>query len=252
MLLDEQLNAILTDFGVARIIGDVTALTGSGVAVGTPAYMAPEQWHGTEADARTDVYALAVMAYELLTARTPYVADTPPAMMYKHLHELPTPLRELRAEMPESIERVLLKGMAKNPDERFQTAGELAEAFHEALSGKVPKSVKIAPSTHSKPAKSTALTLSTPTLARPKAEAAQRRSQLPLLLGGVLIGVLAAILALLIGRSSGETVALSPLEDAAPLLSAFELSATATETPTATFTATATPTNTATFTPSPN
>ncbi len=271
VLLDEQLNAILTDFGVARIVGDVTALTGSGVAVGTPAYMAPEQWHGTEADARTDVYALAVMAYELLTARTPYVADTPPAMMYKHLHELPTPMRELRAEMPESIEQVLLKGMAKNPDERFQTAGELAEAFHEALSGKVPQSVKIAAPTRNKPAKSTSLTLSTPTLARPKAEAAQRRSQLPLLLGGVLIVVLTGIVALLAGRSGGETVALSPREDAAPLLSAFELSATPTETPTATFTVTATPTatftvtatptatftvtatptNTATFTPSP-
>jgi serine/threonine protein kinase len=250
VLLDEQLNAILTDFGVARIVGDVTALTGSGVAVGTPAYMAPEQWHGTEVDARTDLYTLAVLTYELLTARTPYIADTPPAMMYKHLHEQPTPLRDLRAELPTSIEQVLLKGMAKAPEERFQTAAEFAEAFQEAMTGKVPNSVKVSLPTRTKPAKPTAPVISTPTLARQKAAAAQNRSQLPLILGGLIVLALIGILALLVGRSGSDAAALSAAGDETTLQIAADLSPTATETPTATFTATATATFTATATPS--
>jgi serine/threonine protein kinase len=251
VLLDEQLNAILTDFGVARIVGDVTALTGSGVAVGTPAYMAPEQWHGTEVDARTDLYTLAVMAYELLTARTPYIADTPPAMMYKHLHEQPTPLRELRAELPASIEQVLLKGMAKAPEERFQTAAEFAEAFQEAMTGKVPNSIKVNLPPRTKSAKPTTPVISTPTLARQKAAAAQNRSQLPLILGGLIALALIGILALLVGRSGSDTPALSAAGSETSVQIAADLSPTATETPTATFTATATATFTATATETP-
>ncbi len=257
VLLDEQMNAILTDFGIARIVGDVTALTGSGMTMGTPAYMAPEQWHSGDVDARTDLYALAAIAYELLTARTPFVADTPPAMMYQHLHEAPPPLRELRPDLPASLEQVLLMGMAKQPEDRFQTAQAFSEAFQQALNGKVPQGVKASTAAPVKTVQSSPPRAGTPTLARQKAAAVQNRSQLPLLLGGVIVVAVIGIVALLIGRSGDGTTALSPVEDAMQGAVAVEVSATASHTPTPTFTATATvtpsatPTNTATPSPSP-
>jgi serine/threonine-protein kinase len=257
VLLDEQMNAILTDFGIARIVGDVTALTGSGMTMGTPAYMAPEQWHSGDVDARTDLYALAAIAYELLTARTPFVADTPPAMMYQHLHEAPPPLRELRPDLPASLEQVLLMGMAKQPEDRFQTAQAFSEAFQQALNGKLPQGVKASTAAPVKTAHSSPPRTGTPTLARQKAAAVQNRSQLPLLLGGVIVVAVIGIVALLIGRSGDGTTALSPVEDSLQGAVAVEVSATASHTPTPTFTATATvtpsatPTNTATPSPSP-
>ncbi len=261
VLLDEQMNAILTDFGIARIVGDVTALTGSGMTMGTPAYMAPEQWHSGEVDARTDLYALAAIAYELLTARTPFVADTPPAMMYQHLHELPPPLRELRPDLPASLEQVLLMGMAKQPEDRFQTAQAFSEAFQQALSGKLPQGVKASTAVPVKTSQSSSPRAGTPTLSHQKAAAVRNRSQLPLLLGGVIVVAVIGILALLIGRSGDGTTALSPVEDSLQGAVAAEASATASPTPTSTFTATATatatatpsatPTSTATPTPSP-
>ena len=144
VLLDQDNNAILSDFGIARIAGDMTRMTGSGMAMGTPAYMAPEQWYGRDVDARTDVYALTVMTYELLTGALPFTGDTPPALMYQHLNEQPPPIRRLRPDLPQSVEKVLIKGMAKRPEARFQSASEFASAFREALSGKTPKGVDIA------------------------------------------------------------------------------------------------------------
>jgi WD40 repeat protein len=144
VLLDQSNNAILSDFGIARIAGDMTRMTGSGMAMGTPAYMAPEQWYGRDVDARTDVYALTVMTYELLTGALPFTGDTPPALMYQHLNEQPPPIRRLRPDLPQSVEKVLIKGMAKRPEARFQSASEFASAFREALSGKTPKGVDVA------------------------------------------------------------------------------------------------------------
>ncbi|MCE7948672.1 MAG: serine/threonine protein kinase [Chloroflexi bacterium CFX4] len=239
VLLDEQMNAILTDFGIARIVGDVTALTGSGMAMGTPAYMAPEQWHSAEVDARTDLYALAAIAYELLTARTPFVADTPPAMMYQHLHEAPPPLRELRPDLPASLEQVLLMGMAKQPEERFQTAKEFVDAFQQAADGKLPPNVKVSPTLK----RSRTPRSGTPTLSHKKAVAAQGQNRLPLLFGGVILIALIGVLILLVGRSGNSNVALSP--------STPDSQAELAVLPTETATSTATPTNTATATPSP-
>ncbi len=243
VLLDEQMNAILTDFGIARIVGDVTALTGSGMAMGTPAYMAPEQWHSADVDARTDLYALAAIAYELLTARTPFVADTPPAMMYKHLHELPPPLRELRPDLPDSLEQVLLMGMAKQPEERFQTAKEFVDAFQQAAGGKLPPTVKVSPSTK----RSSTPRSGTPTLSHKKAAAAQGQNRLPLLFGGIILIALIGVLIFMIGRSGDGGIALSaPKSD-----SQAELAILPTETATETATPTHTATPTATHTPSP-
>src|SRR5215831_2656843 len=96
VLLDEANNAHLTDFGIAKILGETAGLTQSGVAMGTPAYMSPEQWQGQPLDARADVYALGIMLFEMLTGVLPFRAETPATLMFKHLQEPPPSVLEAR------------------------------------------------------------------------------------------------------------------------------------------------------------
>ncbi len=133
VLLDEEGSAVLTDFGIVKLLRDATALTQSGSAVGTPAYMAPEQWRGQAVDARTDIYSLGIILYEMLAGRLPFVADTPFTMMHLHVNEPPPPLRSLNPYLPSGVEPVIAKALAKDPDQRFESASALAQAFKTAL-----------------------------------------------------------------------------------------------------------------------
>ncbi|MCC6974169.1 MAG: protein kinase [Anaerolineae bacterium] len=143
VLLDESDNAFLTDFGIAKLLNDSTVLTHSGLQMGTPGYMAPEQWYGQQIDSRTDLYALAVMVYEILTGKVPFDGDTPAVLMYQQLNEAPLPLRTLRPDLPLSLEKVLIKAMAKQPDQRYQSAAAFAEAFGQGLRGKTPAGIDV-------------------------------------------------------------------------------------------------------------
>src|SRR5579859_386024 len=137
VLLDNNQNAYLTDFGIAKLMHEATALTQSGTVMGTPSYMAPEQWRGEAVDSRADIYAFGVMLYEMLGGRLPFTGDTPMSMMYMHLHDKPTPITSLRREISPGVDEVLDKAMAKDRDSRFQSAGSLAAALKEALDAKV-------------------------------------------------------------------------------------------------------------------
>jgi serine/threonine-protein kinase len=137
VLLDSRGNAHLTDFGIAKIMS-ATALTQSGVAMGTPSYMAPEQWQGLPLDGRADVYALGVMLFEMLTGQLPFSAETPFSLMHKHVSEPPPPIRALRADLPTSIEAVLIRALAKNREQRYASAGDLASDAKVAISGTAP------------------------------------------------------------------------------------------------------------------
>ncbi|MBM2849686.1 MAG: Serine/threonine-protein kinase, partial [Anaerolineales bacterium] len=132
VMLDPNGRPILTDFGIAKILGGST-FTASGVTVGTPTYMSPEQCSGEPGDTRSDLYSLGVMLYECLTGQVPYQGETTVAVLLKHLNEPIPPLRETRPELPVSLERAVTKALAKNPDERFQTAGEMWEALAELI-----------------------------------------------------------------------------------------------------------------------
>jgi len=133
ILLNENNEPHLSDFGVAKIleVAPSTILTGTGVGVGTPEYMAPEQWMG-KAVPQTDQYALGVVLFELVTSRRPYTADTPAAVLLKQATEpLPRP-KDFIPDLPDEVERVIFKALAKDPQERFEDMGAFSEAL-EAL-----------------------------------------------------------------------------------------------------------------------
>jgi eukaryotic-like serine/threonine-protein kinase len=127
ILLTDKGQPLLTDFGIAKILelDDGQTLTGTGVGIGTPEYMAPEQGIGKDVDARADIYAVGIVLYELLTGRKPYTADTPMAVVIKHINDpLPRPGKFV-SDLPQSVEKLLIKLLAKKPQDRFSNMDEL-------------------------------------------------------------------------------------------------------------------------------
>ncbi|MGB7537676.1 MAG: serine/threonine-protein kinase [Anaerolineales bacterium] len=138
ILFDQYGNAYLSDFGIAQLSEATSPLTGSAI-LGTPAYMSPEQIRGDgKVDGRADIYALGIVLFEMLTGRTPFKADTPAQMMMMHLAN-PTPrLPEGKSDLPDTINGVLIRAMAKDPDLRFQKASELGGVISAIASGQAP------------------------------------------------------------------------------------------------------------------
>jgi serine/threonine-protein kinase len=132
VLLDAAGNALLSDFSFAHQTDASQNLTGSAL-IGTPAYMSPEQCRGEPIDARSDQYSLAVVLYQMTTGRLPFEGDTPMATALKHVNEpLPRP-RLVNPAIPEDVELVLIKGLAKTPSLRYPSVLELNNAFQQAL-----------------------------------------------------------------------------------------------------------------------
>jgi tRNA A-37 threonylcarbamoyl transferase component Bud32 len=124
--------AILTDFGIAKILEGVQ-LTATGMSLGTPDYMAPEQVNGDPVSAPTDVYALGVVYFEMLTNTLPFSAETPIAVLLKHVRDEPPSPRLLVPELPAALDDVLRRALAKQPGGRYASAGKLAAAIDAAL-----------------------------------------------------------------------------------------------------------------------
>ncbi len=133
VLLDESGNCLLTDFGLARMVEASINLTSSGSIMGTPAYMSPEQGSGQPLDGRSDLYSLGVMLFEMATGRVPYKAETPIAVIFKHIQDPLPPARALNPALPEALEKVILKALAKRPEDRYQTASEMTLALQAAI-----------------------------------------------------------------------------------------------------------------------
>jgi serine/threonine protein kinase/tetratricopeptide (TPR) repeat protein len=126
--------AKITDFGLAKPLG-ATNLTRSGVTIGTVAYMSPEQARGAEVDARTDVWALGAVLYEMATGRPPFRGDYEQAVIYQILNEPPEPVTALRSDAPGGLERIVSKALAKAPGERYGSAGELRRDLESLRAG---------------------------------------------------------------------------------------------------------------------
>ncbi len=136
ILLDSNNNPYLTDFGIAKMLQDSTSsLTATGTVMGTPSYMAPELWRSETVDARTDIYALGIMLYEMLTGDLPFKGETPYALMYKHLDSpLPSP-RTLQPNLPEGIAAIIEKAVAKKPEDRYASADLMAKDLRAVVAG---------------------------------------------------------------------------------------------------------------------
>lgn len=119
---------VLTDFGLAKIVGGAMSMA-SGMVVGTPMYMSPEQAYGESGDARSDIYSLGVMLFELATGRAPFQGNTPLSIVFKQVNEpLPLPTK-INPRVTDPIEQIIVKATAKKPEDRYQSCAELATAL---------------------------------------------------------------------------------------------------------------------------
>jgi serine/threonine protein kinase len=171
----------LTDFGIARAASETQQLTRTGMLMGTPEYMSPEQAEGSAVDHRTDLYALGVVLYQMLVGRVPFSGTTPHATLHAVIYEPPPPPRQLNPGIPPAVEAVIVKAIAKQPQQRFQSGAELTSALRSAYSGQ--------PSVGPVPSQPATLR----TASAPPAIPTQRRSPLVWILAA-----LAAILAVLL------------------------------------------------------
>ena len=129
---DGKDQAIVMDFGLAkenRTDPGVAKLTATGIILGTPEFMSPEQIRGKSLDARSDVYALGIVAFEMFTAKLPFQGRTPQEMMIARLRGKPTPVRKVRADFPEALEAVIMKSLESDPDSRYKNTQEFGLAL---------------------------------------------------------------------------------------------------------------------------
>jgi serine/threonine-protein kinase len=131
------LRAVVMDFGLAkerRAGPDVVKLTATGIVLGTPEFMSPEQIRGKPLDGRSDIYALAVLAFELFTGQLPFAGKSAQETMIARLRGAPLPLRAVKADLPAKLEAVISKALSVNPAERYGSMAEMALAFENSVS----------------------------------------------------------------------------------------------------------------------
>src|SRR5215216_8015598 len=133
-LIDSHGNIFLTDFGIAKLLESASPrLTQTDAIMGTPAYISPEQAQANKVDQRSDIYSLGIILYEMVTGSVPFVADTPLAIILKHVSD-PLPLPSVvKPDISAAIEQVILKALAKTPQDRYATAAEFVAAWKRAL-----------------------------------------------------------------------------------------------------------------------
>lgn len=125
VLITQDGQVKVTDFGIARAIGADEQVTQTGLVMGTATYFSPEQAQGLEVDGRSDIYSLGVVLYEMVTGRAPFTGDTPVAIAYQHVREQPASPRSINPAIPSALEAIILQAMAKLPADRFRSADEM-------------------------------------------------------------------------------------------------------------------------------
>ncbi len=146
IMLDQRGEPYLTDFGLARILQSGESTMSADVMLGTPHYISPEQAQGgMELDARTDVYSLGVVLYQIVTGRVPFTGDSSFAIIHDHIYSPPPSPRSINPEVPPAVESVLLKALAKRPNDRYATPVALVQAYEQALAGHAEPAPPITP-----------------------------------------------------------------------------------------------------------
>jgi serine/threonine protein kinase len=138
IMFDDQGTAFLVDFGIAKPMdAAMQGLTMPGTSMGTVAYMSPEQWRGEDLTPAIDQYAMGLVMYQLLTGRPPFESppNAPYALMNKHINDMPTPIHELRSDIPQEVTAVIAQAIAKQPGERWGTMTEFSRAFERSIRG---------------------------------------------------------------------------------------------------------------------
>jgi serine/threonine-protein kinase len=217
IFVGEEDRVTLTDFGIAKAASEAQQLTRTGMLMGTPEYMSPEQAEGEGVDHRTDLYALGVVLYRMLVGRVPFQGSTPHATLHNVIYEEPPPPRSLNPDLEPGVEAVILKAVAKRPGQRYQSGAELGKALEKAVAQR-GRAVPIPPPP----------TVGTPRRGREKpVRRESERSPLVLwimaAIAGVLVLILGALLLLILGDGG----------DGAPTLEATQISVGRTSTSTA-------------------
>jgi len=167
IMIDKEGNAKIMDFGIARSIS-VKGITGAGVMIGTPEYMSPEQVEGKEVDQRSDIYSLGIILYEMLTGQVPFEGDTPFTIGVKQKSEIPRDPKELNAQIPQDLSRLILRCLEKDKDKRYQSAGELGADLEKIEKG-IPTTERPIPKRRTVTSKPITVTLSRKKLLIPTA-----------------------------------------------------------------------------------
>jgi eukaryotic-like serine/threonine-protein kinase len=181
----------VTDFGIARAVaadGEQT-VTQTGMVIGTASYLSPEQAQGNPVDARSDVYSLGCVLYEMLTGSPPFQGESPLAIVYKHVREDPPPPSHANPDVPQALDAIVMKALAKNPDNRFSSAQEMKEDLGRFLGGhQVQATPLLLEDTSAVPRSDRTSVMTTGEYEEPR----RRRSVWPWLLGLLVLGLLGA------------------------------------------------------------
>ncbi len=204
ILITESNSPLLSDFGIAKILEskDSTQLTATGVGIGTPDYMAPEQWMG-KADPRTDIYSLGIIFFQMVTGRLPFSADTPAAVLIKHMQDpLPRPA-SLVPDLPEAVEQVIFKALAKEPENRFQDMKAFADALGKLAVGDQGSLTAVSRGMASAMANATVVSMHRPLVQAPVVAAPVKKKTAGWKIGLIAVGIVAVLVFVIVLLAGG-------------------------------------------------